>query len=60
MKEELGGNAFVVATGGFANTMAAESDSIDVVEPFLTLDGLRILHEKILIQRPAVWRVLFL
>lgn len=31
---------------GFANTMAAESDSIDVVEPFLTLDGLRILHEK--------------
>ena len=46
MKEELGGNAFVVATGGFANTMAAESDSIDVVEPFLTLDGLRILHEK--------------
>ena len=46
MKEELGGNAFVVATGGFANTMAAESDSIDVVEPFLTLDGLRILYEK--------------
>ena len=46
MKEELGGNAFVVATGGFANTMAAESDAIDVVEPFLTLDGLRILHEK--------------
>lgn len=46
MKEELGGEAFVVATGGFANTMAEESDAIDVVEPFLTLDGLRILYEK--------------
>ena len=46
MKEELGGDAYVIATGGFANMMAEESDSIDVVEPFLTLDGLRILHEK--------------
>lgn len=46
MKEELGGDAYVVATGGFANTMAAESDSIDIVEPFLTLEGLRILYEK--------------
>ena len=46
MKKELGGEAFVVATGGFANTMAAESTMIDVVEPFLTLDGLRIMFEK--------------
>ncbi len=46
MKKELGGDAFVIATGGFANTIAAESDVIDVVEPFLTLDGLRILYEK--------------
>lgn len=46
MKKELGGDAFVIATGGFANAMAAESDVIDVVEPFLTLDGLRILYEK--------------
>ena len=46
MKKELGGDAYVIATGGFANTMAAESDCIDVVEPFLTLDGLRILYEK--------------
>lgn len=46
MKKELGGDAYVIATGGFANTMAAESDSIDVVDPFLTLDGLRILYEK--------------
>lgn len=46
MKKELGGDAYVVATGGFANSMAAESKAIDVVEPFLTLDGLRILYEK--------------
>ncbi|MEG1346228.1 MAG: type III pantothenate kinase, partial [Acidaminococcaceae bacterium] len=46
MIEELGGKAFVIATGGFANTMAAESSLIDVVEPFLTLDGLRILYER--------------
>ena len=46
MKKELGGDAFVIATGGFANTMASESDCIDVIEPFLTLDGLRILYEK--------------
>ncbi len=46
MKEELGGQAYVIATGGFANTMAGGSHSIDVVEPFLTLQGLRLLYEK--------------
>ncbi len=46
MIAELGGKAFVIATGGFANTIAAESKLINVVEPFLTLDGLRILHER--------------
>ena len=46
MKKELGGEAYVIATGGFANSMAAESKLIDVVEPFLTLDGLRVLYEK--------------
>ena len=46
MKRELGGEAIVIATGGFANMMKNESKQIDIVEPFLTLDGLRILHEK--------------
>ena len=46
MKQELGGEAFVVATGGLANLMAQESGTIDVVEPFLTLEGLRLLHER--------------
>ncbi|MCQ2361904.1 MAG: type III pantothenate kinase [Acidaminococcaceae bacterium] len=46
MKKELGDDAYVIATGGFAHSMAAESKMIDVVEPFLTLDGLRILYMK--------------
>ena len=45
MKKELGGQAFVIATGGFGKLMASESELVDVVEPFLTLEGLRILHE---------------
>ena len=36
----------VRATGFFATTMAAESDVIDEVKPFLTLEGLLILYEK--------------
>lgn len=35
----------VVATGGLASTMAPLCTEIDVVEPFLTLDGLRIAFE---------------
>lgn len=46
MEKELGEEAFVIATGGLANTIAAETQSIDVVESFLTLDGLRILFER--------------
>ncbi len=46
MKKELGGDAYVVATGGLANSMASESKMINVVEPNLTLDGLRILYDK--------------
>lgn len=45
IKDELNMDAYVVATGGLANLMAAESSTIDTVESFLTLDGLRILHQ---------------
>ena len=45
-KDELGGDGLVIATGGFANTMAAGTKSIDIVEPFLTLEGLRLIYEK--------------
>ena len=45
MKKEMDGQAFVVATGGFSKLMASQSELVDVVEPFLTLNGLQILHE---------------
>ncbi len=46
MKKELGGKAYVIATGGFSGMMAANSSIIDAVEPNLTLEGLRLLYEK--------------
>jgi type III pantothenate kinase len=39
-KDELGQKSKVVATGGFVNLIAQETNLIDFVEPFLTLDGL--------------------
>lgn len=46
IRKELGSEAKVVATGGLARRIATESEAIDQVAPFLTLDGLRILFEK--------------
>ncbi|MBP1764525.1 MAG: coaX [Firmicutes bacterium] len=46
MKKEAGEDAKVVATGGLANLIAQESSTINVVEPFLTLEGLRLLYEQ--------------
>jgi len=45
MRAELGGRARVVATGGLAELIAAETDVIEVVEPDLTLIGLRMIYE---------------
>jgi type III pantothenate kinase len=46
IREELGEEARVVATGGLAQRIAGEARHIERVEPFLTLEGLRILFEK--------------
>ncbi len=46
IRGELGAEANVIATGGLAHRIADESTTIQRVEPFLTLDGLRILFEK--------------
>lgn len=45
MSEELGDSPVVVATGGLAPLVADRIPSIDKVDPDLTLEGLRIIHE---------------
>lgn len=44
MKQEMGGRAVVIATGGWAGLLAQELSCIDHHDPLLTLDGLRILY----------------
>lgn len=46
IKGELGEHARVIATGGLAQRIAAETETIERVEPYLTLEGLRLLFEK--------------
>jgi type III pantothenate kinase len=38
--------ARVIATGGFASLLAPESETIEEVDEFLTLDGLRLIYER--------------
>jgi type III pantothenate kinase len=44
-KGELGPDMKVVATGGYIEIIARETKVIDIVAPWLTLDGLRIIWE---------------
>jgi type III pantothenate kinase len=44
-KRELGEDSVVVATGGQAELMGNESKLIDKINPFLTLQGLRMIYE---------------
>jgi type III pantothenate kinase len=47
IKKELGDkNIKVIATGGLARMIAEETESIDKINPFLTLEGLRIIYYK--------------
>ena len=40
------GEATVIATGGLASLIAPHTTSVEYVEPWLTLHGLRIVHER--------------
>lgn len=45
-RQELGGRAVTVATGGWAELIVGECRSFDHLDPMLTLEGLRIIHER--------------
>ncbi len=44
-RAELGSDMKVIATGGLAEVIARETDVIEIIAPWLTLDGLRIIWE---------------
>ncbi len=45
IQAELGMSCKVIATGGLAEVIAAETTAITSVEPYLTLEGLRLIYE---------------
>lgn len=47
MKKEMGTQPRVIATGGLAPLMDKVCDSIEIIEPNLTLEGLRLIGERI-------------
>ncbi len=46
IRGELGGDAQTVATGGLADLISPYARTIDCVDPFLTLEGLRLVWER--------------
>lgn len=45
IREELGGDVKVIATGGLVQTLTSLTNSVDVVDPWLTLEGVRLIAE---------------
>ena len=46
LKKELGKDTRIIATGGLANVFFPQLETVEAVEPTLTLDGLRIIFER--------------
>jgi type III pantothenate kinase len=46
IRSELGGQATVIATGGLSSVIAPLTQEIDQIDPWLTLDGLRLIAER--------------
>jgi type III pantothenate kinase len=42
--DELGGDVKRIATGGLASTIVPHCRSVDVIDPYLTLEGLKIIY----------------
>ncbi|HEY0865760.1 MAG TPA: type III pantothenate kinase [Fimbriimonas sp.] len=53
IRQELGGTAKVLATGGLGKLFIGICESVEVYEPTLTLDGLAIAHQRLLRQEPV-------
>ena len=47
IRQELGTNAKVIATGGLAGLIAQNTPAIEAVEPSLVLDGIRLIWERV-------------
>jgi len=45
IRKELGENPRVIATGGYAGLIAAETPVIEVVDQRLMLEGLRLIYQ---------------
>ncbi|MBX5465063.1 MAG: type III pantothenate kinase [Clostridia bacterium] len=54
IQRELGQETAVVATGGYAELVASESECIQRVDPFLTLAGLEIVYRRNQARAPAL------
>ena len=46
IKHELGGSAYVIATGGLADYVLSETHVVDVHDPMLTLKGLELYYRR--------------
>jgi type III pantothenate kinase len=46
IRKELGGSATVVATGGLAPAIVPHCQFVDEIDPWLTLEGLRLVFER--------------
>ena len=46
MKREIGDVKRVIATGGLAGLFKEDSEHIDLVDPELTLKGLKIIYDR--------------